>query len=101
MKIIYANQAKEQLYKIKEYIALDNQKVAIEYLTKIKNKIEILATYPYIGKMNTALNVQNIRDFVAFGYKIIYKINKETITILAIYKHMDFHEKNINLDDDK
>lgn len=95
MKIIYSIQAKKQLYSIKEYVALDSRKNAIEYLSKIKNKIEILSSYPYIGKINSTFNLDYIRDFVVFGYKIIYKINKENILILAIYKYIDFDETTI------
>jgi len=97
MKIIYSKQAKEQLYSIKEYIAQDSKAIAIEYLSKIKYKIEMLQNYPYIGKVNVTFNMNNIRDFVVFGYKIIYKIHKESITILAVYKYIDFNEKQIDL----
>ena len=95
MKIVYSSLTKEQLHNIKEYISLDNKKNAIIFLSKIKNKIEILATYPYLGKINTTFNLDNIRDFVIFGYKIIYKINKESILILSIYKYIDFYENNL------
>lgn len=96
MKIIYSLQAKQQLYSIKEYISVDNKKTAIEYLSKIKNKIELLGHYPYIGKVNSTFNLNNIRDFVVFGYKIIYKINKENILILAIYKYINFDETTVS-----
>lgn len=95
MKILYSKQAKEQLFTIKEYISLDNKEIALEYLKKIKDKIEILATYPYIGKINSTFNVQNIRDFIVFGYKIIYKINQTNIIILAIYKYINFDETKL------
>ncbi|MBT5417952.1 MAG: type II toxin-antitoxin system RelE/ParE family toxin [Thiotrichales bacterium] len=90
MKIVYSKQAKEHLLNIKAYIYRDNKRVAIEHLTKIKSKIEILSSYPYIGKVNTTMNLKRIRDFVVFGYKVIYKINAESITVLAIYKNIDF-----------
>ena len=93
MKIAYSESANNQLIQIKEFIALDNNKVANEYLIKIKEKIEILSQFPYVGKINTTLNIYNIRDFVVLGYKVIYKINSKDIVILAIYKHMSFDEK--------
>ncbi len=68
MKITYSKQAKEQLFVIKDYIAQDNKRVAVEYLSKIKHKIEILGNYPYIGKINATMNLKSIRDFVVFGY---------------------------------
>jgi len=97
MKIVYSKQAKEQLFNIKSYIAQDNKRASLKYLSKIKDKIEILKDYPYIGKVNTTMNLKSIRDFVVFGYKIIYKINIKTIMILAIYKYIDFDEKSISI----
>ena len=95
MKIIYSAEVKNQLQNIKDFIALDNKKRAIDYLKKIKEKIEILGKYPYIGKVNSTMDSANIREFVILGYKVIYKINEKSITILAIYKYIDFDEDNI------
>ena len=96
MRIIYSKSVKEQLLNIKEYIAKDNKRVAIEYLKKIKSKIEILGKYPYIGKVNASMDNHKIRDFVVLGYKVIYKINEKSITILAIYKYVDFDESALD-----
>ena len=60
----------------------------------------MLGDYPYIGKVNTTMNLRYIRDFVVFGYKIIYKINIKTIVILAIYKYIDFDENSIIINGD-
>jgi plasmid stabilization system protein ParE len=95
MKIIYSKQSKEQLFGIKAFISQDNKKAAVEYLAKLKSKIEILSEYPYIGAVNATANAHHIRDYVALGYKVIYKINVETIIVLAIYKYVDFDEKQM------
>ena len=95
MKIIYSKEVKEQLQNIKEFIALDNKRRAIDYLKKIKEKIEILGKYPYIGKVNATMDSANIREFVILGYKVIYKINENSIIILAIYKYIDFDEEEL------
>ncbi len=95
MKIIYSHSAKEQLFQIKEYIARDNRQRAITYLKQIKSKIEILGKYPYIGKVNSTMNNPKIRDFVLLGYKIIYKINVQSIMILSVYKYIDFDESSL------
>jgi hypothetical protein len=46
------------------------------------------------------MNMHHIRDYVVLGYKVNYKINKENITILAIYKYIDFNERDIFHDDE-
>jgi len=38
------------------------------------------------------MNVETIRDYVVLGYKVIYKNNKKSIIILAVYKYIDFDE---------
>ena len=96
MRIIYSKSVKEQLENIKEYIAQDNKKVAIEYLKKIKLKIELLGKYPYLGKVNASMDNEKIREFVVLGYKVIYKINENSLTILAIYKYMNFDESSLD-----
>ncbi len=96
MRIIYSKNVKKQLQNIKEYIAQDNKRIAIEHLKKIKIKIELIGKYPYIGKLNTSTDNPMIRDFVVLGYKIIYKINEKSLTVLAIYKYMDFDEASLD-----
>lgn len=96
MKIRYSLSVKGQLQNIKEYIALDNKKVAIEHLKKIKIKIELLGKYPYLGKENSSTDNVMIRDFVVMGHKVIYKIDEKSILILAIYKYMDFDESLVD-----
>ena len=98
MEIVYSRQAKEQLYSIKEYISQNNKRIAIEYLLKIKYKIEILSNYPYIGKINATFSNAKIRDFVVYVYKVIYKIDEERIIILAIYRYTNLDEKNLKVD---
>ena len=99
MKIIYSKQAKDQLYQIKEFISLDSKKIAVQYLSKIKKKLEILIAYPYIGTINPTMNSRNIRDYSVFGYKVIYKINSKSIAILTIYKNINFDEEILKNED--
>jgi plasmid stabilization system protein ParE len=96
VEIKYTKQAKDQLLKIKKFIALDNKLLAIKYLTKIKRKVEMLSMFPYVGKINSTLNSKNVRDYIVCGYKVIYKVNVEAILIVAIYKNIIFNEKTIS-----
>jgi len=98
-KIIYPREVKEQLLAIKEYISKDSNRNAARYLIKIKQKIELVSKFPFIGKINATMNVDYIRDYIVLGYKVIYKVNKKSITILAIYKHIDFDEAFLNSND--
>ncbi|MDD2652164.1 MAG: type II toxin-antitoxin system RelE/ParE family toxin [Sulfurimonas sp.] len=96
MRIIYTELSIQQLQNIREYISLDSKKTAIAHLSNIKNKIEILSTYPYIGKINASVNSENIREYVVLGYKVIYQISNDKLYILAIYKNIDFNEEDLS-----
>lgn len=96
MKIIYTELSIQQLRNIKEYISLDSKEIALTHLSNIKNKIEILSTYPYIGKINASANSESIREYVVLGYKVIYQISSDKLYILAIYKNIDFNEKDLS-----
>lgn len=95
MKIIYSNLAKEHLLSIKKYISADNKAAANKHLQEIKKRIEIIKDFPYIGKENSTLNSTKIREFVILGYKAIYKINNNTLVILAIYKLINLNESKL------
>lgn len=92
IKIRYSSGAKQQLFEIKEHISKDSKNIAIKHLLNIKSKIELIGKFPFIGKVNATMNVETIRDYVVLGYKVIYKINKKSIIILAVYKYINFDE---------
>jgi len=96
IKLRYTGEARQQLKDIKEHIAKSSQENASNHLVQIKNKIELIGKFPFIGKVNTTMNIETIRDYVVLGYKVIYKINKNSITVLAVYKYIDFDETLLN-----
>ena len=73
MKLLYSQEAREQLKNIKEYISKDNKDVAVQHLLKIKLKLEILQDYPYIGKVNSTFitpppnNLKNQQAYLTLG----------------------------------
>ena len=92
IEIRYTRESKKQLADIKDHIAKSSQKSAISHLVKIKSKIELIGKFPFIGKVNATMNLETIRDYIVLGYKVIYKLNKKSITVLAVYKYIDFDE---------
>ncbi len=97
IKLRYTGQARQHLKDIKEHIAKSNQRNASNHLVQIKNKIELVGKFPFIGKVNTTMNIETIRDYIVLGYKVIYKINKNSITVLAVYKYIDFDETLLDI----
>ena len=97
IKLRYTGEARQQLRDIKEHIAKGSKKSASNHLVQIKSKIELIGKFPFIGKVNATMNVETIRDYIVLGYKVIYKINKNSISVLAIYKYIDFDETLLDI----
>lgn len=89
-KIEFSENANNEYLEILEYIAQDNLFYANEVLNKIDYSIEIILQYPLIWK-----EIENwIRYIVEpkYKYKIIYKIEKEIIFIISIFKYKNLWE---------
>lgn len=59
--------------------------LADRFVDKVFEKVELLKTFPQIGKMVTEFNRKDIRELIFKQYRIVYRIkNEEKITILTI-----------------
>lgn len=95
MNLSFSNLSREHLKAIECYIAGDNPQKAKKHLSQIISKMEIFLSFPYIGKVNAVYNIESVREFVVMGYKVIYQIRKNDILILAVYKYINFDERQI------
>ncbi len=53
--------------------------------------------YPYIGKVNTTFDDENIREIVLDGIRVIYKIYLNSVGVVMLYRYIDFNEEDIKL----
>lgn len=84
-KIIYTPKVKNDLIDIQEYIAKDSVFYALNVIQKIIDTINILSTFPKIWA-----KIDNIHHMIIdknYWYKIIYKISKEKIIIMWVFKY--------------
>jgi len=97
MLINFSADAKESLFRLKEYISKDNPQRARQYTSHLVLRIKDMLQYPYIGKINAVFDDETIREIVLDGMKIIYKIYPKSVAVLMIYKNIDFEESEIAL----
>ena len=97
MRIRFSETAKKQLHSVKSYIARDNPQAASKHIKKIIDRTKKLLSSPYIGKVNSVYNREDIRETVIEGYKVIYQIKPPYIFILAVYKNIDFDEAGMKI----
>lgn len=86
MKIFWTNEALSKLLEIEEYISIDNINRAEKFIDFLIEKVESIKDYPKRGRIIPELNIDNIREIIVKNYRIIYKIDKNIITILTVFE---------------
>jgi plasmid stabilization system protein ParE len=86
-KIIFLDEASYDYIWIWEFIALDNLFYSKEVLDKIDKSIDILSDFPLIWKDLDWVYRQIVEP--NYKFKIVYKIDNETIYIVAIYREQE------------
>ncbi len=95
MKVKYSKLSRNQLSDIKNFLVQKGVVKASSYLSRIKNRMEYLVKYPYIGRVNRVYNDEKVREIVIEGYKVIYEVQDKVILVLAIYRAIDFDETQL------
>jgi toxin ParE1/3/4 len=69
---------------IAEYIARDSAVYASAVVSRILDTTRSLETFPFSGKITPEFNDETIREKLAYSYRIIYRIEDDTITIITV-----------------
>ena len=84
-KIIYTELAEQDLFSLFELITEDKPSVAVAYIDKLEEHIELLQDNPHLGLECKAKKVYlNCRVLIYEDYLIFYKISHNDIHILRI-----------------
>ena len=89
MKVIWSRQSLERLSEIEDFIARDSPERAggfVDYLIERGNSV---SRNPQIGRIVPEISNPSIREIIAKKYRIIYKVQQDTIEILTVFEgHM-------------
>jgi plasmid stabilization system protein ParE len=99
MHLEYSEQSIIDLDNIIEYIAKDSVKRALQYIEKMKSKIELLAVAPDIGVVCKIKKInQDCRILIFEHYLIFYTYNEDTVQIKRVLhdsvNYVDVFEKS-------
>jgi len=76
----------EQFNTILTHIAQDKKLAAHHFKSNIQKKITLLKENPYMCRKSNYFENKSYRDLIYQGYTIIYKVDKNSISILEIFK---------------
>jgi toxin ParE1/3/4 len=86
-KIIWSEQARDDLQSIVLFIAQDNPSVAESFGCLLMSKVDALAQFPQLGRVVPEENDETVREIIFRSYRIIYKLmaEKEIIAIARVW----------------
>ncbi|WP_434636176.1 type II toxin-antitoxin system RelE/ParE family toxin [Sulfurimonas sp. NW7] len=87
-KVQWTSNAKEDLLNIVEYMKENSPSIAKEIYQKIKTKANSSNFFPLRGRVVPELQKEGItmyRELIASPWRIMYKVDSDTIYIMAIF----------------
>jgi plasmid stabilization system protein ParE len=89
-KIIYPPKVKKDLIEIQEFIAQYNVFYGLKVIESIMDSINLLLTFPKIWKKIDDIHYMIVEN--NYWYKVVYKIEKENIIIMWVFKYKNSWE---------
>jgi toxin ParE1/3/4 len=83
-RIVWSRRAALDLDSITDYIAADSPAYAGIVLKNIVNQTRILARFPQASRKVPEFDDENIRELVAYSYRIIYRLQDDEALIVAV-----------------
>jgi addiction module RelE/StbE family toxin len=83
--IEFTPKAIEDIENLAEYIAIQSPHFAQKLVKSIFNEVDILKTFPFIGRIVPEINENEVREIFYQKYRIVYHvIDQYTIHIVTI-----------------
>jgi toxin ParE1/3/4 len=83
-RIVWSRRAFQDLDAIASYIAQDSPAYASVVLKNIINQTKMLVQFPRSGRIVPEFADENIREILAYSYRIIYRLEGEEVIIAAV-----------------
>lgn len=83
-RVNWSQRALEDLEAIAQYISLDSTAYAKAVVKTILETSRNFSRFPYAGRIVPEFNDESIREWFAYSYRIIYRIENNVVTVAAI-----------------
>jgi len=98
IQLEWSNEALEDIEAIATYIEKDSPAYAKSVVSKIFEKAEIIRDFTQLGRIVPELNDSTIREIFVYSYRLIYKIDSNTVLFVAVIhgkRLLENHENSI------
>lgn len=86
VKVIWTDDAIDDLKEIHTYISKDSISAASRFIDSIIGRVDVLQSFPKSGRVVPEFEDQNIRELIKGNYRIVYQLISEIeVNILRIH----------------
>tara|TARA_B100000678_G_scaffold164270_1_gene137142 strand:+ start:325 stop:606 length:282 start_codon:yes stop_codon:yes gene_type:complete len=90
VKLVYTDEAIEDLKRLREFIAAHNPSAAARIAAELVDKIELLPDFPRMGTpVEMAPAPDSVRDMVFGKYVVRYSVHVSAIIILRVWHELE------------
>lgn len=90
MKLVYTDEAIDDLKRLREFIAVHNPSAAARIATELVGKIELLPDFPKMGTpVEMAPVPESVRDMVFGKYVVRYSLHASALIILRVWHGLE------------
>jgi len=83
-RVEWSPRAIEDLEAIAQYISTDSTSYASAVVRTILNSTRKLSSFPLAGRVVPELGDETVREWFAYSYRIIYRIEKDVVIVAAV-----------------
>jgi toxin ParE1/3/4 len=83
-RIVWSRRAAQDLGSIADYIAQDSPAYASIVVKTIISQTRTLFRFPRSGRKVPEFDDEDIRELIAYSYRIIYRVKRDEILIAAV-----------------
>ena len=83
-RVEWSPRAVEDLDAIAQYISLDSTAYSRSVVKTIVQTTRNFSRFPFAGRIVPEFNDESIREWFAFSYRIIYRVDDNVVTVAAI-----------------
>jgi toxin ParE1/3/4 len=83
-EVVWSPRAIEDVEAIAVYISADSAAYAATVVKKILTATRALRNFPFAGRVVPEFDDDSLREQFAYSYRIIYRIQDQTVTIAAV-----------------
>ena len=83
-RVRWSPRAADDLEAIAEYISLDSPTYAKSVVKTIVDITRKFSQFPLAGRIVPEFSDENIREWFAYNYRIIYRLDQNGVTVAAI-----------------